>query len=103
MMHIAIVIELLPWPPCPLTVAETQLEVRAGVVPAHGPFPVHVLDAIVYSDPPEWLVVGVAVFVCVASLLLRAALQIESALMRWAPRRTGAFHGRRRAPLPGGP
>jgi Protein of Unknown function (DUF2784) len=27
----AIVMELLPWPPCPLTVAETQLEVRAGV------------------------------------------------------------------------
>jgi hypothetical protein len=42
MLHItslayAIVIELVPWPPCPLTVAEIQLEARAGVQPAHGP------------------------------------------------------------------
>ena len=73
MLHItslayAIVIELVPWPPCPLTVAETQLEARAGVETAHGPFLVHVLDAIVYPDLPEWLVVGVAVVVCVAIL-----------------------------------
>jgi len=73
MLHIAslayaIVIELLPWPPCPLTVAETQLEALAGVEPAHGPFLVHVLNAIVYPDLPEWLVVGVAVVVCVAIL-----------------------------------
>jgi len=73
MLHIAslayaIVIELVPWPPCPLTVAETQLEARAGIEPAHGPFLVHVLDAIVYPDLPEWLVVGVAVVVCVAIL-----------------------------------
>jgi len=73
MLHItslayAIVIELLPWPPCPLTVAETQLEARAGVEPTHGPFLVHVLDAIVYPDLPEWLVVGVAVVVCAAIL-----------------------------------
>ncbi len=73
MLHIAslayaIIIELVPWPPCPLTVAETQLEARAGVEPAHGPFLVHVLDAIVYPDLPEWLVVGVAVVVCVAIL-----------------------------------
>ena len=48
--------------------AETQLEVRAGVEPAHGPSLVHVLDANVYPDLPEWLVVGVAVFVCLAIL-----------------------------------
>lgn len=60
----AIVIELVPWPPCPLTVAETELEARAGVEPTRGPFLVHVLDAIVYPNLPEWLVVGLAVFVC---------------------------------------
>jgi hypothetical protein len=49
-------------------VAETQLEARAGVEPAHGPFLVHVLDAIVYPDLPERLLVGVAVVVCVAIL-----------------------------------
>jgi Protein of Unknown function (DUF2784) len=64
----AIVIELVPWPPCPLTVAETWLEARAGIEPVHGPFLVHVLDAVVYPDLPEWLVVGCAVLVCVGIL-----------------------------------
>ena len=64
----AIVIELVPWPPCPLTVAETWLEARAGIEPAHGPFLVRVLDAVVYPNLPEWLVVGGAVLVCVAIL-----------------------------------
>ena len=64
----AIFIELVPWPPCPLTVAETWLEARAGVEPAHGPFLVRVLDAIVYPNLPESLIVGGAVFVCVAIL-----------------------------------
>jgi hypothetical protein len=73
MLHITslayvIVIELVPWPPCPLTVVETELEARAGVEPANGPFLVRGLDAIVYPDLPEWLVVGVAVVVCVAIL-----------------------------------
>ena len=72
-MHItsliyAIVIELVPWPPCPLTVAESWLEARAGIEPANGPFLVHVLDAVVYPDLPEWLVVGCAALVCVAIL-----------------------------------
>jgi len=64
----AIVIELVPWPPCPLTVVETWLEARAGIEPAHGPFLVHLLDVIVYPDLPEWLVVGCAVLVCVGVL-----------------------------------
>lgn len=64
----AIAIELLPWPPCPLTVAETWLEARAGIEPAHGPFLVRVLDATVYPDLPGWFVVGSAVLVCLATL-----------------------------------
>jgi hypothetical protein len=64
----AIVIELVPWLPCPLTVAETWLEARAGIEPAQGPFLVRVLDATVYPDLPEWFVVGSAVLVCVAIL-----------------------------------
>jgi hypothetical protein len=72
-LHIAsliyvIVIELVPWPPCPLTLAETWLDSRAGIEPAHGPFLVRVLDATVYPDLPEWLVVGCSVLVCVAVL-----------------------------------
>lgn len=66
----AIVIELVPWPPCPLTVAETWLEARAGIEPAHGPFLVRVLDALVYPNLPEWLVIGGAVFVCAGILCI---------------------------------
>src|SRR5208282_6627411 len=64
----AIVIELIPWPPCPLTVAESWLETRAGIEPAHGPFLVHVPEAVVYPDLPEWFVVAGAVLACVAIL-----------------------------------
>ena len=66
----AIVIELVPWPPCPLTVLEEWLEARAGVEPAHGPFLMRILDAIVYPDLPERFVIGGAVAVCVAILLI---------------------------------
>jgi hypothetical protein len=64
----AIVVESVPWLPCPLTLAETWLEARAGIEPAHGPFLVRVLDAVVYPGLPEWLVVGGTVLVCVAIL-----------------------------------
>ncbi len=64
----AIIIQLVPWPPCPLSVIESHLETQAGIEPAHGPFLVWVLDAIVYPDLPEWLVIGVAVTVCLAIL-----------------------------------
>jgi Protein of Unknown function (DUF2784) len=61
----AIFIELTPWPPCPLTVAENWLEARAGVQPPRGPFLLRVLDATIYPDLPEWLVVASALAVCV--------------------------------------
>lgn len=64
----AIVIELVPLLPCPLTLAETWLESRAGIEPAQGPFLVRIFDAVVYPNLPEWLVVGCAVLVCVAIL-----------------------------------
>ena len=72
-LHIAsiiysIVIQLVPWPPCPLTVAEMWLEARAGVAPAHEPFLLRVLDAVVYPDLPQWFVVGGAVLLCVGIL-----------------------------------
>lgn len=64
----AIVIELVPWPPCPLTVAEDWLEARSGVEPARGPFLLRVLDATIYPNLPGWLVIGCAVVVCVGML-----------------------------------
>ena len=64
----AIIVQSVPWLPCPLTVAETWLEARASIEPARGPFLVRVLDAVVYPDLQEWLVVGGAVVVCLAIL-----------------------------------
>ena len=64
----AIVVESVPWILCPLTMAEMWLEARAGMEPTHGPFLVRVLDAVVYPDLPEWLVIGVAVVVCAGIL-----------------------------------
>ncbi|HXW56978.1 MAG TPA: DUF2784 family protein [Candidatus Cybelea sp.] len=64
----AMAIELVPWPPCPLTMAETWLEARAGIEPAQGPFLVRFLDAVVYPDLPDWAVAGGAVLVCLGIL-----------------------------------
>jgi len=66
----AIIIELVPWPPCPLTVAEAWLEARAGIEPAQGPFLARLLDTVVYPNLPEWLVAGCAVLVCLTVLSL---------------------------------
>jgi hypothetical protein len=61
-------VEVAPWPPCVLSVAEMRLEARAGIEPAREPFLVRLLDAVVYPDLPEWLVVGCAVMVCATIL-----------------------------------
>jgi len=67
-LHIASVIysigiETLPLP-CPLTLAERWLELRAGIKPYEEPFLVHYLEAIVYPDIPEPLLTAGAVAVC---------------------------------------
>jgi hypothetical protein len=64
----AIVIELIPWSLCPLTIAEAWLDARAGIAPESGPFLVRILDATIYPNLPEWLVAGAAVVVCVSIL-----------------------------------
>jgi hypothetical protein len=64
----SIFIEVLPWPPCPLTLLESWLEARAGITPYQGSFLVHYLDAMVYPDIPDaWLITG-AVIVCTFNL-----------------------------------
>lgn len=64
----AIIIESVPWPPCPLTVAESWFETRAGIEPSRGPFLIHILDAAVYPNLSVRFVVGGAVLVCVGIL-----------------------------------
>ncbi|SRR6266568_141342 len=71
-LHIAsllwgIWIEVGPWP-CPLTNAETWLEVRAGIQPYQGSFLLHYLDKLVYPNiPPVWLTEA-AVVVAIVNL-----------------------------------
>jgi hypothetical protein len=77
-LHIAsltygILIETLPWPPCPLTILEQYLEVRAGVTPYQGSFLVHYLEAVIYPNIPERLLVACAVAVCVFNLSVYVA------------------------------
>lgn len=64
----SILIETLPWPPCPLTVAEQWLEGRAGIRPYHEPFLVHYLDMLVYPNISQTLLMWCAVAVCAFNL-----------------------------------
>jgi hypothetical protein len=73
-----IVIEISPWP-CPLTLLEQWLESRAGMAPYRGPFLVHYLDALVYPNVPETVLVPIAVAVCAVNLYLHA----RRFLRRW--------------------
>ena len=64
-----IFIEIAPWP-CPLTLLEQWLESRAGMVPYREPFLVHYLEALVYPNVPERVLIPMAVTVCGANLYL---------------------------------
>lgn len=64
-----ILTELLPWP-CPLTVLENWLEVRAGVQPYEGGFLLHYLDKLVYPDISAAVLTVAGIFVCVLNLAL---------------------------------
>jgi hypothetical protein len=66
-----IIVELTP-ASCPLTVAETYFEARAGEVSYHGSFLLHYLDAIVYPNLPAWIVIAAGVTVCVFNLCIYA-------------------------------
>jgi hypothetical protein len=66
-----IFIEIAPWP-CPLTLLEQWLESKAGVAVYRAPFLVHYLEALVYPDVPERVLVSVAVAVCMVNLYLHA-------------------------------
>lgn len=64
---------------CPLTLAENWCEARAGVLPYHGPFLLHCLDATVYPRVPVALLVAVAVTVCVLNLGIYARRFLKDA------------------------
>lgn len=53
---------------CPLTLAENWCEMRAGVLPYHGPFVLHYLDALVYPNLPARALILGGVAVCIFNL-----------------------------------
>jgi hypothetical protein len=63
-----IVIELLSWPPCPLNVAETWLEKRAGLIPSRDSFVLRVGEAVSSRKLSESVVTVGAIFVCILIL-----------------------------------
>jgi hypothetical protein len=64
-----IVVEVSPWP-CPLTLAETWFETKAGAAAYHGSFLLHYLDAIVYPNLPDWSLTLAGVAACVLNLAI---------------------------------
>ena len=64
-----IFIEIAPWA-CPLTLLEQWLESKAGIAPYREPFLVHYLEAVVYPNVPERVLITTAVLVCGFNLYL---------------------------------
>jgi hypothetical protein len=82
----SIFVEVVPWPPCPLTVLEQMLESRAGIAAYHGSFLVHYLDALVYPNVPLALLVTVAVVFCAANLAFYVLTWRNGNWLRRSPR-----------------
>jgi hypothetical protein len=76
-----VIVDAGPWP-CPLTMLEQWLEAKAGMPVYHGSFMVHYLDAIVYPNVPVSVIIGGAIAVCCANILIYAYR-----LARWVQRR----------------
>ena len=73
-LHIAtlawsVVVEIGPWP-CPLTVAENWLEVRAGVPAFRGGFIQHYFDKVIYPNVPPRLLTLAALLVVASNLAI---------------------------------
>jgi len=62
-----ILIEILPWP-CPLTFVEQRLQSWAGMTPYNEPFLVHYLQALVYPDVSQKLLMWCGIGVCLFNL-----------------------------------
>jgi hypothetical protein len=72
-----IVAEVGPWP-CPLTMLEERLETAGGMHAYAGDCLVHSLDAIVYPNLSVRVIVGCAIAVCGANLLVYVARMVRA-------------------------
>ena len=64
-----IIVETGPWP-CPLSLIEQDLEMRAGVAASDNNFLLHILDRVVYPNVPPWVITVAGVSVCVLNLAI---------------------------------
>jgi len=64
-----ILTELLPWP-CPLTLLENWLELKAGFAPYQGGFLLHYMDKLVYPDVSPTVLTMAGVLVCAFNLTI---------------------------------
>jgi hypothetical protein len=62
-----ILVEVGPWP-CPLTMAESYFEARAGAAAYQASPLLRLLDNIVYPNLPGWIVASAGVAVCAVNL-----------------------------------
>lgn len=76
-----VIVDTGPWP-CPVTILEQWLQVKAGMQPYSGSFLVHYLNAMVYPNVPASVIIWGATGVCCANLLIYAYR-----LARWVRRR----------------
>jgi len=74
-------IEVAPFE-CPLTTAETWLEAKAGITPYQQPFLVHYLEAIIYPDIPETVLVICAAIVFAVNIALYVRLWLRTRRQR---------------------
>jgi hypothetical protein len=86
-LHIAsivwgVLIELVPWP-CPLTIAENWLEIRAGRTGYQAGFLLHYLHAFVYPNLPPQLLTIAAVLVGLINLAIYVARQHRRTSSGW--------------------
>lgn len=79
-----IIAEVGPWS-CPLTLLEQRFESRAGMHSCAGDCLVHYLDAIVYPNIPVGVLIGCAIAVCGANLLVYLIRFVRA--LRRGPRR----------------
>ncbi len=64
-----ILVEVGPWP-CPLTLAESFFEARAGAAACQASALLNLLNNLVYPNLPGWIVASAGVAVCVFNLAI---------------------------------
>ena len=90
-LHIAaliwgILVEVGPWP-CPLTLAESFFEARAGAAAYQASWLLSLLDNLVYPNLPGWIVAGAGIAVCVFNLAIYGGRFWKALLRRRAAQR----------------